>query len=433
MVSPQAIGAAHRRQGCTLARIVRIAGIGLVVVVLAVGALVLTRRDTAVVAAPTVAVRGVSANATNDNGQQKLARTTDGALYLAYTASRTGVEQAEVAFSLDGGENWKPEIVLAQPGVWSALATVASGPDGRLDAAWVDYSTVGHVWHASKQAGVWSEPEKISPGPDYAGYPAMVVEDDGTVEVVWYASAPDETREHGSVYEIHHTTGVPGSWSPPTILSDTSNDALNPALTDGPDGTLHAAWFQIVSDTYVAQHATFSGGAWDDTPEMVSPPGTTATGVALAVGSDGVVHMVWEQTAGHAIGVGYSRNEGSGWSPLESLSTTFSEDPVVALDGDGRVYVLWSQEGRIMGRVFDGGWSESADLGRGTNPTVLGGDTVVAAWTAPAGDSNQVVTARLRVESRGPSRQAVLVALVLVTTGVALALRRGSSGGEVSR
>ncbi len=401
----------------------KLAGLALILAGLVLVSLALSQGSFTIEGSPIVAARGVSPDATIDNGQRKLARTTDGTLYLSYSAPRDGVEQAHVSFSLDQGQSWKPEITLGQKGIWSDLPTLAAGDNGRLDAAWVDYVSVGHVWHASMQDGVWSEPEKISPGPHYAGFPAMVIAG-GEAQVVWYASPPAEDRDHGSAYEIHHTTGSSGVWSEPTILSSNSEDALNPSIALSPDGSLEAAWFQIVSSTYGAQHATFWQGVWT-LPDLISTRSQTATGVSIEVGAGGTIHLVWEQTDGISVGVAYSRYDGNGWAAQEAVSSAFSQDPVVAVDDEGRVYVLWSEEDRIKGRVWDDGWSAPSDLGPGTNPSLLSGDRVLAAWTRPAADSHEVVTSFIDLDVSVSRSQIALgvAALFAVVSGGALAVR----------
>ena len=108
----------------------KLLGLGLLTVGAISGVLALTDSSASVSASQIVAVRGVSPDATSDNGQRKLARADDGTLYLAYSGPIEGVEQAQVSFSLDNGQSWKPETVLGQPGIWSDLPTLAAGPGG---------------------------------------------------------------------------------------------------------------------------------------------------------------------------------------------------------------------------------------------------------------------------------------------------------------
>lgn len=383
-------------------------------------------------AAPVVAVRGVSPDATADNGQQKLARGDDGTLYLAYTAPVEGVEQAHISFSLDGGQTWKPEIALGQPGVWSDLPAIAAGAGGRLDAAWVDYSSVGHVWYSRMEDRQWTEPLKISPGEHYAGFPALAVLG-GDAHVLWYGAPPAPDREHGSAYEIRHSFASGANWSEPELLSSNSEDALNPSLTVAPDGALHAAWFQIVSATYGAQHAAFEDGSWALPAELVSALEQTATGVSIVSGADGSLHLVWEQASGTDVGVAYSAKQEGGWSPARMLSQSLSQDPVVALDSNLTTVVLWSEDGRIKASTSRA-WDSISDLGPGTNPTLLSGDRTLAAWTRPAAASHEVVATYLNLDVRqGELRIPFIVsglALALVGAALWISGRERESGGD---
>ena len=401
----------------------KLLGLGLLTIGAIFGLLAMTGSSDSISVSPIVAVRGVSPDATSDNGQRKLAKADDGTLYLAYSGPIEGVEQAQVSFSLDNGQSWKPETVLGQPGIWSDLPTLAAGPGGRVDASWVDYVSVGHVWHSSREAGAWSTPQKVSPGEHYAGFPAMVVTD-GQANLLWYASPPAEDREHGSAYEILHTVEIGEAWSVPELLSASSEDALNPSLAMSPSGALEAAWFQVFSGTYGAQHAEYDGTSWAF-PSLISTRDQTATGVSIDVDDEGTIHMVWEQTNGDTIGIAYSRLSGGQWSEQVQLSESFSQDPVVATDGENRVHLLWSENQEIRARIWDEGWSPATTLGPGTNPSTLSGDEVLATWTRETDAGHEVVAGYL--EPNGGSRLAPLYlvgALVALIAG-AVALIAG--------
>lgn len=387
-------------------------GLALMVLGLVIGAVMLTRQRAQLEAVPTVAARNASADATSDNGQRKLARVDDTTLYLAYSAPNDGVEQAHVSTSLDGGQTWKPEIVLGQPGIWSDLPALASGSNGRLDATWVDYTSVGHVWYSSMQNGEWQTFQKISPGPHYAGFPVIAI-DGTTPNVAWYSAPPSEETQHGSEYEIRHTMLDGGEWTEPELLSTSSQDALNPTMALGTSGVLRVAWFQDTIDVYGIHVSSLEDDGWT-TPDLLSTPEQTATGVSIEVDSVGRSHAVWEQTADGAIGVAYAMQIGRSWQSMEILASRGARDPAVAVDGEDRVYVLWSQEGQIVGRVMDGGWSDPVDLGQGTNPTSLSGETVLAAWTRPAAGSHEVVTSPLRLVSSSPGQDLAAWALAVV-------------------
>ena len=404
----------------------RLLGLILISLSMAAGVIALVSDASGLDSNPVIAVRGVSPDATSDNGQHKLARASDGTLYLAFSGPVDGLEQAQVYFSLDDGQTWKPDAVLAQDGVWSDLPTLAAGADGRIDAAWVDYEGVGNVWYATRTDGDWSEFEKISPGETYAGFPAMVIRE-GMASVLWYAAPPDETREHGSAYEIFHSELDSTGWTTPVLLSSGSEDALNPALAADDAGNLHGAWFQIVLQDYAAQHAFFDGVTWE-MPFTVSPVTDTATGVAIEVDGRGIAHMVWEQASGSDVGIAYSRLEGDTWTEPLMLSETHSLDPVMAFDADDNILVAWSEDGAITARRNDGAWSAPVTLGQGMNPALLGGETVLAAWTRDTEASPVIMVGEIEATEAGTGASVYWVAAAITLLAGLAVLFWGRSG-----
>lgn len=406
--------------------VTRIVALLLLSIAMAASIVAVAARGTEIEISPVVAARNVSPDATSDNGQRKLARADHGILYLAVSGPVDEVEQAQILFSIDGGRSWKPDVILGQAGVWSDLATIAAGDGGRIDAAWVDYSGVGHVWYASKQNEEWSDFVKISPGETYAGFPAMVIRE-GAANVLWYAAPPADDREHGSAYEILHSELSSGEWTTPELLSPDSEDALNPSLAIGPDSMLHGAWFQAEQGTYAAQHAVFDGESWD-LPTLVSGRDGTATGVAVDVDGSGVTHLVWEQAVGESVGVAYARIEDESWSEPMLLSDTRAQDPVLAFDGEDHIGVLWSEDGEIMARYFDGSWSAAQRLGPGVNPSLLGGEEILAAWTRDTGAGPEVVVTPLTTREASGSRLVLWVVAVVGALGGLALMLLGRSG-----
>ncbi len=392
------------------------------------------------VAEVTVAVSPAMSNATEDNGQHKLARAPDGSLYLVYSApsSEGGVassskyapgspvaEAVFVARSDDGGGTWTVETRLSREGVAARLAAVAAGPDGKVHAAWVDFEDVGHVWYAVRENGVWSPGEKVSPGPFYAGFPALAVSDDA-VHLLWYAAPPDPDTRHGSAYKIEHIFNRGDGWTDPVLVSTNSRDALNPAVVRDRSGVVHTAWYQLGENTYLTHYATWDGREWA-VPRPVSPLEGNATGVAMDVGADGVVHLVWEQVTGDTPGVSYSRLAGGSWSEPEILSAPGGTDPVVAVDGGGRVFTVWSRVGVIEARVWEGGWGQLTELGAGAHPVPLPGDEPLVAWTRPAGGGHEIVVGPLEAADGAGSAiaiGAIVAAILAVVLTIALVWRR---------
>lgn len=341
-------------------------------------------------------------DATAGNNQRKLVAAGP-AFALGYVTSRG--EVAVARWSSRG----RPEVVrLSRPGIRAGLVALAASGD-TVHAAWVDYETVGHVWYAARPPFGWRGGRKISPGPTYAGFPAIATDASG-VHVVWYGVRPGKLTRHGAVYEILYVRGQGGRWSRPEVISPGLPDALNPALALGPDRTLHAAWYQFDGRWYRAISRTRRGG-WQP-PEFASGPGADAYSVALDVGPDGAVHLVWERREQEGPRVAYARRSRDGrWGQEEILGA--GERPVVAATSS-TVFVAWESAGEVHVRARTTRWGDPVRLGPGSNPTL--GPAPLIAWTQPAGGGYVVVVASLAPAPTGVSGEGVVV--ILLTAGV---------------
>ncbi len=344
--------------------------------------------------APTVRVASGSPEATNDNGQRKLVQTSQGTLELIFVQRSNDIDQVVVASSADEGVTWGDPVLLSRPNIPARLGSLAEGPDGRLHAAWVDYETVGHVWYAVRTTGGWSQPAKISPGPTYAGFPALAAEAD-RVHVLWYSSVPDESYDIGSRYEIVHIVGSAGVWGPTTVVSVGGLDALNPTVAQGRDGAVHAAWYERDIGRYQAHYAFLEDGEWQG-PSILSTDASDALGVSMDIDPAGEVSLVWEQFGPDGADVLYSALGPNGWSPPFALADAPSVDPVIASDDAGHLFAAWSDRAEVfVSEQVDGSWMAPESLGAGSHPTLATGEQVLIAWTRPAAGGYEVVVAPL--------------------------------------
>lgn len=368
-----------------------------------------------------IRVASGSSEATNDNGQRKFLQTEEGTLELIYGQLENEVDQIFVTSSDDEGSTWADPIRLSRQEIPARLGSLAEDPDGRLHAAWVDYETVGHVWYAVREDGVWSNAAKISPGPFYAGFPVIAAEAN-RIHLLWYASVPDENYDVGSRYEIIHLLNSEGTWGRPTVVSVGGLDALNPTVAQDRAGVVHTAWYERTVGRYQAHYAFFDQDDWR-TPAVISPDTSNALGVAMDIGPDGTVHLVWEQFAEDGPEVHYSALANDRWSEPQILASPPAVDPVIASDDDGRVFAAWSDRSAIYtSELQDGSWMAATTLGPGTHPTLASGERVRIAWTRPDGTGHEVVTASLLSETpeEGSSLPGGLVwisAVLLVSTG----------------
>ena len=315
---------------------------------------------------------GVSPEATAENSQRKLLADPAGRLFLTFIRPVQGTDQVSLAESADGGRTWRTTQVTRDSHP-ARLPSLALFPEGSLHLVWTEYAPVGRIYHAARRGGRWTEPAGLSTPGIYAGIP-VVAPRGGRAHVLWYGILPERPSvrtRHGSVYEIVFTRQEGAGWSRPVSISPGIPDSLNPSMTAGSGGRLHAAWYQFDSRVYQIRYAVFDGG-WSSRYLTGGPAEHTA--VALET-SDRDVHLVWVEH-GAARRVVYLR---LGAAP-EVLATGSVHDPVLAVAG-GRVVAAWRQDNAIVLRQVRP-LGAPVRVGEGSGPVVvLRGAVAYVAWT----------------------------------------------------
>lgn len=127
------------------------------------------------------------------------------------------------------------------------------------------------------------------------------------------------------------------NWSNPTnISSPTTNNALTPTITSGPNGYLYAVWMELAGEEWGGTtpgifYSFWNGDSWS-LPEKISKDYGTAEFPNIIVTSNGNIHVVWdEDTAGnYRFQVYHSYFNGDVWSTPESLSAVLGTTDTVA-------------------------------------------------------------------------------------------------------
>lgn len=345
--------------------------------------------------AQSIVADDVSEEATEAGSEPKIARDGRGGVHLTFVKPVNGIDQVHVGSSSDDGRSWRVQQVTTRS-VPSRYPTLAAGGDGRLHLAWTTYEPIGRIYYARFEGGRWTSPVQVSPGTAYAGVPAIAVDPQGGVHLVWYGirdQAPQVLTRHGSIYEILYS-GLTGSrWSAPIVISPGIPDSINPTLGADASGGLHSAWYQADAQIYQVQYVRRQGTQWA-LPEQVSAGSTDAFAVALAVHPDGRAYLVWERR-GTPTQIHFAERleRWAGQAPV-SPGGVNAFTPSVAVDTQGRVHVVWEHEGRIQLRRRDRRWQGVETIaaeGTNTNPIIAAhGETVDLMWTHESGGRHQV-------------------------------------------
>ena len=225
----------------------------------------------------------------------------------------------------------------------------------------------------------WAEPLNISNTTDYSRTPAMAVDGNGVVHVVWeegdriyhsYGSGQNwstpsrvatgerpaiaidgQNRPHvvfaneiGGNFEIYYSRWDGSAWSLPRNVSSTSGVSSNPDIAIASDGTIHVVWADNTPGYSIIYHAKSTGGAlWSNFPIPSANGGVPA----IAIGSDDIVHVSWQNLDEEAncYDIYHSQWDGNTWSLPENISDSFNDSTIadMAVDGHNTVHFVWEE------------------------------------------------------------------------------------------
>lgn len=185
------------------------------------------------------------------------------------------------------------------------------------------------------------------------------------------------------------------------------------ALTGAPDGSLYAAWASVDEQRIYMRRRDTSGN-WGARATVVS--GGFRFFPQIAVASDGVVYVTWQQVD-RPIYISYSSNQGGTWTGPVAISpeNTFSIPPSIAAGPNGQVAVAYSTVGLGIKVSFVKGSTYTNERvtseGATGNPSVSYGPDgkVYVAWRgiADSGSDSGAFYAERQAANSYPSQRLV--------------------------
>lgn len=142
-------------------------------------------------------------------------------------------------------------------------------------------------------------------------------------------------------------------------------------LKKAPDGSLHAIWTNYNSSVFFYYAHKPVSGSWSTPVQLASSTCTRLNQMDLAVDSNGIAHVTWQECQYTSINIMYvSRNIDGSWSTPISVSGAFTSTltsqpaPRIDVDDDLGLYLVWNEPSkRMFSYKPDGGsWSTKEQI-----------------------------------------------------------------------
>ncbi|MDD3643315.1 MAG: FlgD immunoglobulin-like domain containing protein [Candidatus Krumholzibacteria bacterium] len=320
---------------------------------------------------------------------------------------------AWTAAPADAADGWQPEVRLtADPGVsmpppnngrWIAVDSA-----GRVHVVFKDDRDRDFdIYHKVRSGGIWLDEQRVYDSGGDSERPVVAADGLGRVHLVWNDLQDDNKEIYhaiwngswnlpwrvtetggdsfasstvvaGDIVHLVHMETIGGfyeivyrafdvlAWSDPVQLTDAgSGERMVPSIAAGPDGTLHAVWFDVPPGGHGRViWRSCAAGSWSD-PEEVSGPEANAFRPTAAVDGEGGVHVVWIDKRSGWEQIYYRRRGPEGWGP-ETLVTAGEYThyhPSIVAAADTVTLIYWAawpsaETAGVFARTLEGdGWS----------------------------------------------------------------------------
>jgi hypothetical protein len=272
----------------------------------------------------------------------------------------------------------------------SLLPDINMGSDGTAAAGWRRFNGTNWIVQGAVRSpgSKWGAVSDLSAAGQDAFDPATGVAADGTVVAVW-------RRFDGANWRIESRVKPSGgNWGSVSLLSTLGADALQPALAVSSNGTAVAAWRQFDGLNWrIRTSVRPPGGSWSS-PSLLSVGLQNAEDPGIAVGSDGTAIAIWRRYTGSYWRVEANvRPPGGPWGFASILSTsTNAYQPRIDIGAGGRAVAVWRRHDGTNSRIEaiqrppGGPWGSVSTLSAagqnadGPDVGVAADGTAIASW-----------------------------------------------------
>ncbi len=215
------------------------------------------------------------------------------------------------------------------------------------------------------------------------------------------------------------------NWNYPEDLTDNispdgQNGVLPKVAKDNDDNTL-IVWIQSDENHNQLFMSEYRGGVWDhpdDLSDNLSPDGTTASSLQVAMNDQGEAIIVWKQSDGSNSQIYMSEYRSGSWTHPTSLEDDhISMDgqnavaPQVAMENNGNAIIVWQQSDGSRSQIFmseyrGGVWDHPDDLSDNISPddthaaepmvAISDNGNAIIAWEQSDGSRSQIFMSEYR-------------------------------------
>jgi hypothetical protein len=281
--------------------------------------------------------------------------------YPSYTDSIGGRSYETVSVTSGLLADWSAEERLtdeegSSQTAWPGSRAMVMEDDGTVHLVWADTRDGNsEIYYRARSGGVWGAESRLTSDSAFSDGPCITCGPDGRLHVAWV-----DTRDGNKEIYYKYCDDLTG-WSADERVSTYSEDDHNPSIA-ADTGGVYLAWQRRVTGGglhyYYVVFSRRTAGTWSSPTDVDASPERDSYRPSLAAGVDGRLHLVYERQSANSPNemerIVYRYWNGSAWSARTGLSTdlSYSRGPVIAAAGDGTLHVVWQDGENVGGDIF---------------------------------------------------------------------------------
>ena len=138
-------------------------------------------------------------------------------------------------------------------------------------------------------------------------------------------------------------------WTPAKRLTWTSGGSFSAAIAVGSSGLIHVVWRDDTpGNNEIYYKGSADGGTTWSAAQRLSWTSSVSDAPAIAVDSNGTIHVTWQDSTSGNVEIYYrkSADGGTTWGVSQRLTWTSGNSylPVLAVDSTGTVHIVWRDD-----------------------------------------------------------------------------------------
>lgn len=218
--------------------------------------------------------------------------SSDNYVYIVWVEESTDHSNIYFAKSSDNGMNWETPTEISSVTEKVDDPSITVDNNGNIHIVWEginsDDSGIYYI-NSSDHGMTWSEEKILSTLSGISEYPSIVTDKNDHLHLIW----EDHTEEHGQIFYTQSLDSG-DTWSEGEIISSDSADSGEPAITVNSQNTLHIVWRDSrhgESEIYYRKSAD-GGSTWDNEFRITNDRYYSEY-PAIFVTLDGSIRVIW--------------------------------------------------------------------------------------------------------------------------------------------